>query len=52
MNCSLFERLLEIKKNGIFRFERSSFISEIFTILCYANEESDDAIKSRISLKI
>ena len=36
-NCSLFERLFKLKKNGVFLFE-------IFTFLYYANEESDDII--------
>ena len=35
----LFERLSEIKKNGVFRFERSSLDSEIFKFLCHVNDE-------------
>ena len=50
INCCLFERILEIKKNGIFRFERS-FVAEIFMFLCYANEESDDVISGMVPLK-
>ena len=36
-DCCLFERLFKVKKNGVL---------EIFTILYYANEESDDVINS------
>ena len=43
-NCCLFERLFKVKKNGIFLFGISFFVMEIFTFLCYANEESDDVI--------
>ena len=42
--CCLFERLSKVKKNGIFLFGKSFFVLEIFTFLCYANEESDDVI--------
>ena len=31
-----------MKKNGAFLFGISFFALEIFTFLCYANEESDD----------
>ena len=32
-------------KNGVFLFRKSfCFVLEIFAILCYANEESDDVI--------
>ena len=41
-NCCLFERLFEVKKNGIFLLGRSFSFLEIFTFLYYANEESDD----------
>ena len=40
INCSLFERLFKVKKNGVFLF----LSLEIFTLLHYANEESDDVI--------
>ena len=43
-NCGLFERLFKVKNNGVFRFEISFFILEIFTFLHYANERSDDVI--------
>ena len=33
-----------MKKNGVFLFNISFFILEIFTFLYYANEESDDVI--------
>ena len=36
-DCCLFERLFKVKKNGVL---------EIFTVLYYANEESDDVINS------
>ena len=41
-NCCLFQRLFKVNKNGIFPFGISFFVSEIFTFLNYANEESDD----------
>ena len=41
INSYLFERLSEINENGVFSFERSSLVSEIFKFLCYGNEESD-----------
>ena len=47
-NCSLFERLFKVKKNGIFLFGISVFVLEIFTFLYYANEESDDIINSSL----
>ena len=34
----------KVKKNGVFHFGISCFVLEIFTFLCYANEESDDVI--------
>ena len=43
-NCCLIERLLKVKKNGVFFFEISFFVLEIFTFLYYANGESDDVI--------
>ena len=43
-NCSIFERLFKLKKNGIFLFGISFFVPEIFTFLHYANEQSDDVI--------
>jgi len=43
-NCSLFERLFKVKRNGFFLFGISFFVLEIFTFLYYANEESDDII--------
>ena len=43
-NCHLFERFFKEKKNGIFLLGISFFVIEIFTFLCYANEESDDII--------
>ena len=43
-NCSLFERLFKVKKSGVFLFEISFFVLEIFAFLYYANEESDDVI--------
>ena len=55
-NCCLFERLFKVKRNDVFRFGISFSVTEIFTFLCYANEESDDVIggatQSRISLEI
>ena len=38
-NFSLFGRLFKIKKIGVFHFGISSLVLEIFTLLCYANEE-------------
>ena len=43
-NSRLFERLLEVKKNGVFLFGISLLFLEIFTFSYYANEESDDII--------
>ena len=43
-NCCLFERLFKVKKNDVFLFGLSFFITEIFTFLYHANEESDDVI--------
>ena len=40
----LFLRLFKIKTNGVFLFEISFFVLEIFRFLYYANEESDDVI--------
>jgi len=45
-NCCLFERPYKVKKNSVFIFGISFFVSEIFTFLDYANEESDDVINS------
>jgi len=45
-NSCLFERLLEVQKNGVFLFGTSFFVFEIFTCLYYANEESDDVPNS------
>ena len=59
-DCSLFETLFKIKKNGVFLFGLSFFVLEIPTYLYYANEKSDDVIncftktlntESRISLE-
>ena len=36
-DCCLFESLFKVKKNGVL---------ETFTVLYYANEESDDVINS------
>ena len=44
-SCCLFERLFKVTKNDVFLFEISFFVTEIFTILCYANKESDDVIE-------
>ena len=41
-NSCLFERLLEVKKNGVFLFGISILFLEIFTFSYYANEGSDD----------
>ena len=43
-NSCLFLRLPKTKKKGIFLFEISSFILEIFMFLYFANKESDDVI--------
>ena len=43
-NFCLFERLLKVKKNGVFLFGISFLVFEIFTFLYYANEEIDDII--------
>ena len=43
-NSCLFERLFRVKKNGVFLFRISFFVLEIFTLMYYANEESDDVI--------
>ena len=40
----LYVRLFKIKTNGVFLFEISFFVLEIFRFLYYANEESDDVI--------
>ena len=42
-NC-LFGRLLKVKKNDVFLFGISFFVLEIFRVLYYANEGSDDVI--------
>ena len=47
-NCCLFERLLKLKKNGVFLFGISFLFLEIFTFLYYANEDSDDVIGGSI----
>ena len=43
-NSCLFEGLFKVKKNGVFLFEISFFVLEIFSFLYYANEGSDDVI--------
>ena len=43
-NSCLFERLLEIKKNGIFLLGIPFFFLEILPFLYYANKESDGVI--------
>ena len=43
-NSHLFERLLKVKKNGIFLFGISLLFLKIFMFLYYANKESDDVI--------
>jgi len=40
----LFERPFRVKKNGVSFFSISFFVSQIFTFLYYANEESDVVI--------
>ena len=42
-NFCLFEKPSKIQKNGVFLFEISFFVLEIFTFLSYANEESSAA---------
>ena len=42
--CCLFERLFKVKKNGVFLFEISFFVMEIFTFLFHVNQESDGVI--------
>ena len=51
-NCCLIERLFKVKKDGIFLFEISFFVLEIFTFLYYAYEESDGIIHVCGSTKI
>ena len=43
-NLCLFERPFKIQKNGVFRFEISFFVLEIFTFFYYANKIGDDII--------
>ena len=43
-NWCLFERLFNVKKNGVFLFRYFFFVLEIFMFLYYANEEGDDVI--------
>ena len=43
-DCSLFEGLFKVEKNGVFLFGLSFFVIEIFNIWYYANEESADVI--------
>ena len=43
-NSCLFERLFKVQKNGVFLFGISFFVLEIFMLLYYANEGSDDVI--------
>ena len=43
-NNWLFGRLFKVKKNGVFLFEISFFVLEMFKFLYYANEGSDDVI--------
>ena len=40
----LFLRFLKIKTNGVFLFEISFFVLELFRFLYYANKKSDDVI--------
>ena len=40
--CYLFERPFKIQKNGVFLFDISFFVLEIFTFFYYANKISDD----------
>jgi len=40
-NCSLFERLFKVKKNGVFLFGISPHFRDIHFFLYYANEESE-----------
>ena len=44
-NCTLFETLFKVKKNGAFLF--GIFFLEIFTFLYFANEESEYGEKER-----
>ena len=50
-NCCLFERLINVKKNGIFLLGISLFALEIFTFFYYANEESDDVLNTSLRHK-
>ena len=44
-NCYSFERLFKVKKNDVFLYGISVFISEIFTFLYYpTNMESDNVM--------
>ena len=45
-NCSLFEHLFKVRKNGVFLSGISLFVLEIFMYLYYANEQSDDIVNS------
>ena len=42
----LFERLFNVKKNGVSLFGISFFVLQLFKFLHYANEKSDDIINS------
>ena len=44
IHCCLFERLIRVKRNGVFLFGISIFVLEIFTFLYSANEESDNVV--------
>ena len=43
-NLCLFETPFKIQKNGVFLFEISFFVLEIWTFFYYANQISDDVI--------
>ena len=42
--AAYFKRLFKVKKNRVFLFGICVFVLEIFTLLSYANEGSDDVI--------
>ena len=43
-NCCSTGRIFKIKRDGVFVFKISPLVLEIFTILYYANVETDDVI--------